>query len=51
MVDATDIDSHFGAHMVVERTHDHKRFKDLKHLRLDDDEAQKKFGFTTRQFF
>jgi hypothetical protein len=40
----TDIDSNFGAHLVVERTHDHKRLKDLKHLRFTDDEAQKKFG-------
>jgi hypothetical protein len=40
----TDIDSNFGAHMVVERTHDHKELKDLKHLILTDDEAQKKFG-------
>src|SRR5215471_15143171 len=40
----TDIDSYFGAHIIVERTHDYKRLKDLKYRRLDDDEAQKKCG-------
>jgi hypothetical protein len=40
----TDIDSNFGAHLIVERTHDHKRLKDLMHLRFTDEEVQKKFG-------
>ena len=40
----TDIYSDFGAHIVIEGTHDHKRLKDLKNITLDDDIAQKKYG-------
>jgi hypothetical protein len=40
----TDIDSDAGAHVVIEGTHEHKTWKDIKNSVLDDDVAQQKFG-------
>ena len=40
----TDIDSDYGAHIVIEGTHNNKSLKDLNNMILDEDTAQKKFG-------
>ena len=40
----TDIDSKYGAHIVVEGTHNNKSFKELNNRILDEDVAQEQFG-------
>ena len=40
----TDIESKYGAHIVVEGTHNNKSFKELNNRILDEDVAQEQFG-------